>query len=185
MSKACMRLNAHLYMLVPPCRSDHAYSFLRASLGANAGLGYVEAGRRYAAFSTRRAACFLTLGGPLGVALSLFLAPGVDPTTASALAETGLLSRLIDALGSPLNIVLPRRLADNMAAFREVYSRHRLAGKIYYANKANRSSAPLRELAATAADVDVASLGELQHALGAGLGPERIVATGPKNTEFL
>ncbi|CAM5267475.1 Diaminopimelate decarboxylase [Streptomyces glaucescens] len=33
--------------------------------------------------------------------------------------------------------------------------------------------------------MDVASLGELQHALGAGFTPDRITATGPKNPEFL
>jgi diaminopimelate decarboxylase len=121
----------------------------------------------------------------MGVALPLYLAPRVGPTTASALTETALLGQLIDALGSPLNVVLPQQLADNVAAFREVYSRHHLAGQIYYAHKANRSGALVRELAATAAGVDVASLGELQHALGAGFGPERIMATGPKNTEFL
>jgi diaminopimelate decarboxylase len=33
--------------------------------------------------------------------------------------------------------------------------------------------------------VDVASLGELRHALGCGFTPDRILATGPKDTEFL
>ena len=37
----------------------------------------------------------------------------------------------------------------------------------------------------TPAGRDVASVAELQHALGAGIRPERIVATGPKNREFL
>ncbi|WP_410813835.1 Y4yA family PLP-dependent enzyme [Micromonospora sp. 067-2] len=76
-------------------------------------------------------------------------------------------------------------MAANVAAFRAVLSRHRLAGQIFYAHKANRSSALVREIAATDAGVDVASLAELQHALGSGLVPERIMATGPKNSDFL
>jgi diaminopimelate decarboxylase len=76
-------------------------------------------------------------------------------------------------------------LAHNIAGFRSVYSDHRLAGRIFYAHKANRSSALVRELAATEAGIDVASLSELQHALGAGFTGDRIMATGPKNREFL
>ncbi|WP_236718109.1 alanine racemase [Actinoplanes sp. TFC3] len=103
----------------------------------------------------------------------------------SVLDETDLLTQLITALGSPLAIVLPQQLARNVAAFRDVYSGHRLAGQIFYAHKANRSSALVRELAAGNAGIDVASLAELQHALGAGFAPRRIIATGPKNRDLL
>ncbi|MGI5521543.1 alanine racemase [Micromonospora sp. CA-259024] len=82
-------------------------------------------------------------------------------------------------------MILPQQLSGNVAAFRSVFSDHRLSGQIYYAHKANRSSALVRELAATDAGIDVASLAELQHALGAGFVPQRIMATGPKNPEFL
>ncbi|WFE98716.1 Y4yA family PLP-dependent enzyme [Micromonospora sp. WMMD964] len=88
-------------------------------------------------------------------------------------------------MGSPLGVILPHRLRDNIAAFRAVFDEHRLSGEMYYAHKANRSSALVRELAATDAGIDVASLAELQHALGAGFVPHRIMATGPKNEEFL
>jgi diaminopimelate decarboxylase len=103
---------------------------------------------------------------------------------ASALAESSTLTQLVKALGSPLGVVFPQQLLENVSAFRSIFSRHRLAGQIFYAHKANRSSALVRELAATEAGVDVASLAELQHALGAGFRPERIVATGPKNRDF-
>ncbi|MFC7528618.1 Y4yA family PLP-dependent enzyme [Actinoplanes sp. GCM10030250] len=96
-----------------------------------------------------------------------------------------MLRQLVAGLGSPVNVVLPQRVGANVAAFRAAYRRHRLSGKIYFAHKANRSSALLRELAAGEAGVDVASLGELQHALGAGFTPDRIMATGPKDREFL
>jgi diaminopimelate decarboxylase len=115
----------------------------------------------------------------------LQLIPRMESITQSVLAQAPLLRQLTDGLGSPLNIVLPDALDANVEAFRAVYRQHRLRGNIYFAHKANRSSALLRRLAGADAGVDVASLAELQHALGAGFGPGRIMATGPKNREFL
>ncbi|WP_436529002.1 Y4yA family PLP-dependent enzyme [Actinoplanes sp. HUAS TT8] len=115
----------------------------------------------------------------------LSLTPRIDTTIQSLLDDRDYLAELLDALGSPLAVVLPQRLQKNVTAFRETYRRHHLSGRLYYAHKANRSRALLRELAAGDTGVDVASLGELQHALGAGFTPDRIVATGPKNRDFL
>lgn len=115
----------------------------------------------------------------------LFLHPHVDPVVQSVLDDPGLLDDLVEGLGSPLNVLLPQRLAANVDAFRAVYRRHRLTGRISFAHKANRSAALLRELVTTEAGVDVASAGELQHALAAGFAPGRVVATGPKNGDFL
>ncbi|MFC5637968.1 Y4yA family PLP-dependent enzyme [Streptomyces bullii] len=115
----------------------------------------------------------------------LYLEPRLAPRLASLLDSPGLLYTLTDALGSPLNVVIPEQTADNLEQFRSVYSRHHLSGQVFFAHKAGRSSALLRRLAATDAGVDVASLGELQHALGAGFTPDRIIATGPKNPDFL
>ncbi|MFD4830665.1 Y4yA family PLP-dependent enzyme [Streptomyces uncialis] len=115
----------------------------------------------------------------------LFLAPRLEPRLVSLLDSSDFLHQLTHALGSPLNVVLPDQVADNVEHFRETYDRHRLAGTIYFAHKANRSSALVRRLADTQAHIDIASLGELQHALGSGFAPDRIMATGPKNAEFL
>ncbi|MFC8042090.1 Y4yA family PLP-dependent enzyme [Nocardia sp. NPDC057353] len=115
----------------------------------------------------------------------LVLRPRVDGLLTEVLAAPERLAELVEALGSPLNLVLPRRLAENAAAFRAVYAEHRLGGTIYFAHKANRSTALVRELAATGCGIDVASLGELRHALAAGFAGERIMATGPKDAEFL
>ncbi|GGQ73281.1 type III PLP-dependent enzyme domain-containing protein [Couchioplanes azureus] len=117
--------------------------------------------------------------------MTLYLTPRIDAILRSVLDEPVLLGGLVEALGSPLGVVLPERLAGNVAAFRDVYSGHRLGGQIFFAHKANQSSALIRELAAGDAGIDVASLAELQHALGAGFAPQRIMATGPKNREFL
>ncbi|MFI9344846.1 Y4yA family PLP-dependent enzyme [Streptomyces sp. NPDC052773] len=115
----------------------------------------------------------------------LYLEPRLGSRLGSLLESPRLLHSLTDALGSPLNVVIPDQIADNVEQFRSVYARHHLSGQVFFAHKANRSSALLRRLAATDAGVDVASLGELQHALGAGFTPDRITATGPKNPEFL
>ncbi len=114
-----------------------------------------------------------------------YLEPRVEGELRSLLDQEDLLRTLVGALGSPLNVVLPDQVARNVEAFRAVYGDHRLAGKIYFAHKANRSSALVRRLAATEAGIDVASLAELQHALGAGFDGSRIMATGPKSRDFL
>ena len=119
------------------------------------------------------------MGGPL------HLEPQLGPRLRSLLQAPEFLHTLTDALGSPLNVIVPDQIAENLERFRSIYRKHHLSGQIFLAHKTNRSSALLRRLAATDAGVDVASLGELQHALGAGFVSDRIVATGPKNPEFL
>ena len=106
----------------------------------------------------------------------LYLQPRLGPRLRSLLESAEFLHMLTDALGSPLNLVVPDQIAENLERFRTVYRKHHLSGQVFYAHKANRSSALLRRLASTDAGVDVASLGELQHALGAGFTPDRITA---------
>lgn len=118
------------------------------------------------------------------MATALPLDPKLAPPLASLLASP-LLHSLVDGLGSPLNVVLPDQIAENVARFRSVYRRHRLDGTIYFAHKANRASSLVRRLVTTEAAVDVASLNELQHALACGFTADRIGATGPKSPEFL
>ncbi|QYX76722.1 type III PLP-dependent enzyme domain-containing protein [Streptomyces akebiae] len=115
----------------------------------------------------------------------LYLEPRLAPPTAELLESAPLLHTLVDALGSPLNLVLPDRIADNLRQFRSVFDRHRLSGQIFFAHKANRSSSLVRRLTTTDACLDAASLRELQHALGSGFAGERIMATGPKDPDFL
>ncbi|MFH8974923.1 Y4yA family PLP-dependent enzyme [Streptomyces sp. NPDC017890] len=118
----------------------------------------------------------------------LYLRPRVDQPLASLLGAEPFLHSLVDALGSPLNVLLPEAVAANAGRFRAVYRRHRLAGRVYFAHKANRSSALVRRLAAeepAAVGVDVASLEELRHALSCGFTGDRVMATGPKDAEFL
>ncbi|WP_323179988.1 hypothetical protein [Streptomyces sp. NBC_00555] len=43
----------------------------------------------------------------------------------------------------------------------------------------------VRRLTTTEASLDAASLSKLQHALGSGFTTDKVMATGPKNPEFL
>jgi diaminopimelate decarboxylase len=115
----------------------------------------------------------------------LYLEPRLEPPLGSLLESASFLHSLVDALGSPLNVLLPEVIAENAERFGAVYRTHHLSGRLFFAHKANQSSALVRRLAATDAGIDVASLGELRHALGAGFTPDRIMATGPKDPEFL
>ncbi|MCX4545753.1 Y4yA family PLP-dependent enzyme [Streptomyces sp. NBC_01565] len=115
----------------------------------------------------------------------LYLEPRLAPRLAALLGSAPFLHTLVDALGSPLGVLLPDQIAENAEGFRSVYRRHHLAGQVFFAHKTNRSRSLVRRLTTADAAVDVASLGELQHALGAGFTADRIVATGPKDPGFL
>jgi diaminopimelate decarboxylase len=104
---------------------------------------------------------------------------------ARLLDQHDLLHELVGGLGSPLSLLLPQELGRGLAEFEAVRARHGLHGRVLFARKANRSQALLRLLAATAAGVDVASLGELQDALAAGFTGDRVVAGGPKDPRYL
>lgn len=115
----------------------------------------------------------------------LHLTAALSDDSTALLAERPLLHDLVSALGSPLNIIVPQRIRENLGGFQRVLADRHITGQVYYAHKANRSSALVRELAATNARIDVASLAELQHVLGCGFRPDRIMATGPKTPEML
>ncbi|KIF01954.1 diaminopimelate decarboxylase [Streptomyces sp. RSD-27] len=115
----------------------------------------------------------------------MYLEPRLAPRAAALLESPAFLHTLVDALGSPLNVILPDQIADNVRGFRAVFARHRLAGRVFFAHKANRSSALVRRLTTTGAALDAASLTELQHALGSGFAGADVMATGPKDPEFL
>ncbi|MFG3505952.1 Y4yA family PLP-dependent enzyme [Streptomyces sp. NPDC047821] len=116
----------------------------------------------------------------------LYLEPRLERRPAALLESGGpFLHALVAALGSPLNVVLPDQIAENVERFRAVFRARRLTGRIFFAHKANRSSALVRHLVTTDAALDAASLGELRHALASGWTGDRIMATGPKDPEFL
>ena len=92
---------------------------------------------------------------------------------------------LTDAIGSPLNLIFPQIIDENIKAFQEVYKKHHISGRIYVSTKPNKSFAALRQASLHNVGIDVSSAGALKAALSAGFNPERIECTGPKNYDYL
>ncbi|GAB5390129.1 MAG: Y4yA family PLP-dependent enzyme [Alphaproteobacteria bacterium] len=101
------------------------------------------------------------------------------------LQQEQLVFDLVDGFGSPLNIMFPEQMAENIAGFQQVLTDRQLQGRIYFTSKPNKSRAVIRRAAMTGCGLDVSSAGEAQSALSCGFRPERIEATGPKNMAYL
>jgi diaminopimelate decarboxylase len=114
------------------------------------------------------------------------LTPILHPIVETFLDDHKTVRELVGAYGSPLNIVFPDIVKENVLSFSHAMEAARLSGKVYVAHKPNKSIALIRRLAVERdLCIDVASLGELQSALDAGFEGSRIGATGIKNKLFL
>lgn len=89
----------------------------------------------------------------------------------------------VDRFGSPLNIVWPDLLKQNVATFRAVQRRHALRFDIFYGAKVNKSRALVRAAVEAGVGVDVSSEFEMRDALLAGASGATLCATGPAKTE--
>ena len=114
---------------------------------------------------------------------------GIEPvlgTEAARILKAGLLGQLIASLGSPLNVLFPERVTQNVSPFLETFEHYGIDGKVFFTTKPNRSSSIIREIACSSAvGVDVSSEGSLAAALSAGVPSSRIEATGPKDQGYL
>ncbi len=117
--------------------------------------------------------------------LALKLKANLNSEVEKFLADKEFVFELVRGFGSPLNILLPDLLQDNVHAFQKILKSYFLSGKIFFAHKTNRSDSILKRLSLEDVGIDVASAAELKHALACGFAAERIEATGPKNAEFL
>lgn len=113
------------------------------------------------------------------------LRPRIHHLIRECLSDRDFIFDLIDRYGSPLNLIFPQNLEGNIADFQSVYKKHRLRGRIYYVTKPCKSMALLREAKGHEVGIDVSSPGSLKAALENDWSAERIVANGPKNTEYL
>jgi diaminopimelate decarboxylase len=111
--------------------------------------------------------------------------PAMHPMVERFLANRDLVYSLVDGLGSPLNVMFPDLIVDNIAAFEKVYADRALQGRIFYTSKPNKSASLKKRAALTSVGLDVSSEGELKAALAAGFNASRIEATGPKNKDYL
>lgn len=101
------------------------------------------------------------------------------------LADERRITDLISAFGSPLNVLFPERVAENIVRFADAAKRAGVICETYFPLKPNKATSTVARASLTDTGVDVASAGELVHALSQGFSAQRIEATGPKNTRFL
>ena len=104
----------------------------------------------------------------------------LHPRLAVIVQRPDLVDGLVDRWGSPLHLVVPFVMRENIRAFQAALLEARVEGRIFYAHKANASAALARAAAVGGIGIDVASLGELSSALLAQCAPDRIEVTGPK-----
>ena len=87
--------------------------------------------------------------------------------------------------GSPCNVIFPEVMDRNINAFKEIFKKYSISGKIFYAHKCNKSSSIVKQALKNDICIDVASENELKDALANGFVGAKIEATGPKNKEFI
>ena len=98
-----------------------------------------------------------------------------------AFATLDAVAQAAAAAGTPCYVYAPGHAARRMRALRELMGDDRI--HVAYAVKANPRPEFLKPLAATGCDFDVASNGELERALGAGVAGARMVFSGPGKQE--
>ncbi len=113
------------------------------------------------------------------------LRPRMHAMVKDALDNKALFFDLVEQFGSPLNVIFPEIFYQKYQLFDEMLAGEHLNYRLYYTCKPNRSNALLTEAASLGAYVDISSLGELNAALDAGVNPEKISATGPKNKAYM
>lgn len=113
------------------------------------------------------------------------LKPKIHPLIENFLSDEKVVFDLVEAFGSPLNIMFPQNIDENIEAFHNTYKKHQLSGRIFYTSKPNKSISVIRQATLHDINLDVSSEDELKRGMGAGFTPERIELTGPKNLEYL
>jgi diaminopimelate decarboxylase len=111
--------------------------------------------------------------------------PFIHERAKRLLQQEKLLFSLLDGLGSPLNVLLPQNIDDNIKSFQDAYKKNNIRGRIFCSSKPNKSRAMLRQASLYDVGLDVSSPQSLEKALGCGFAPARLEATGPKNKDYL
>ncbi len=113
------------------------------------------------------------------------LTPKIHPYIEEFLKDEERLFDLVDSYDSPLGIIFPSLIHENIYGFNEVFKQHNIKGKIYFAHKCSKSSSIVKTMKSEGVNIDVSSLNELKHALSCGFTGCEIEATGPKNDKFI
>ncbi|WER47953.1 Y4yA family PLP-dependent enzyme [Cupriavidus sp. WKF15] len=111
------------------------------------------------------------------------LPPFWDPVIARMLRTSPQsLVAAVERYGSPLNVIWPHALHNNVGALRAVLAAHGVRSDIFYGAKVNKSQALVKAAVMAGAGIDVSSHYELRDALRASADPLRLCATGPAKT---
>lgn len=113
------------------------------------------------------------------------LRPRIHPVIQDFLAQPKLLHSLCDGFGSPLNVMFPENIDDNIRSFEAAYKKNHMRGRIYFTSKPCKSQALVRRASISSIGIDVSSPQSLKHVMSCGFSPDRIEATGPKNAEYI
>ncbi|AZC21903.1 alanine racemase [Pseudomonas sessilinigenes] len=92
---------------------------------------------------------------------------------------------LVQGLGSPLHLMLPQVFVENIRQFQRTFDQAPATGTLLFAKKANKADCLIQACSQEGIGVDVASVGELEKALGGGVPGHAIGVSGPEKSERL
>jgi diaminopimelate decarboxylase len=95
-----------------------------------------------------------------------------------------IIEKTTDSLGV-LHVVFPHVVTERIETMQKYFAENNTNVQIYAAHKPTRSTALMRALYKKGVHVDVASLGELEHALSIGWDGKNIECTGSKHPQFI
>jgi diaminopimelate decarboxylase len=113
------------------------------------------------------------------------LRPKIHPVIGEFLAQHALAHDLVSGFGSPLNVVFPENIDENIRSFQDAYKKNHMRGRIYFTSKPCKSKSIVRRASIADIGIDVSSPESLKHVMSCGFAPNRIEATGPKNANYI
>lgn len=111
--------------------------------------------------------------------------PRIGAELKALMQDKAALFRAAALHNGPVHLLTPKAMDENIARMREAFENLSLDYRIFYAHKACKSPALVKQARKNGIGIDVASRNELLSALGAGFSADNIICTGPKNREFL
>jgi diaminopimelate decarboxylase len=95
------------------------------------------------------------------------------------------LSNIGNMIGYPFSVIMPNEIKSNIDDFKTVFNNHNMNYKIFFAHKCNQSTAVVKECLFNGINIEVSSENELKHSLQNGYVGKNMLASGPKNKEFI
>lgn len=111
--------------------------------------------------------------------------PRLGPEMKALLDSRETLFRAAALHNGPVHLVTPAAMDRNIQRMKDTFEALGIDYRIFYAHKACKSPALVKQVRKNGIHIDVASRGELASALGAGFTGAQIICTGPKNRQFL